>query len=1058
MASKRGSVRTFLRRNLRTCVYAALALSLLGVTLVALQQIRTVSPIDELAQSAAEMGHRPFRSRLSGPFQYAPLETKRGRGEDDGKSLAWLELRVAAGKHVASLDPHIAGISLLLAGDVDAAVERLQRATRSESPVSWSDLSAALIEQTERHGTIVSLIDALAAADQALRLDRRHAPAAFNRAVALEELGLLSEALAAWIDYEMLDPASSWAAEGRAAAARLDTETTRISTWRKVLPQLEQAVQRNDTAETRRVVKSHARDARAWGEAVYTANWAEAFKSGDRERATRELGYAGAIGDALLSETGEKLLADSVRIIDGSSQERQTLLADGYLAYRAGRMEYSKRALTTVSRLRTAEALFSRAHSPMAALTRYYIGSALYSEQRLHESLAILDKLDRERWEGRGYFALAAQIGWERGLATLAQGSFSAASAIFIESSELFEQIGDHENAAMLRNFQATTFELAGDVEQAWRIRRRVLEDLSRLGDAPRKIVTLNDAATAFISRREWNRARPILDLSIAAAVRENDDPKVSSGLAQRSAVLAAVGDGSGARRDLDALQIRLSRLTEPAVRAGLLVDADYAEALLVRDRDPGAAIRYLTRAIRELEHAGRALFLSRIYLERSRAYRRRGDRDSARADILAGLDWAERNRTTVGDPQLRAMALLSGEELFHDGILLALETGNREEAFDFAERARARSLLESFRREDAVSPIVPMGAAEIQRSLHPGAAIIEYVAVRDRLIAFVLTSKDVQTIDVEIPGHQLRELVVAASLSVRDRRGRAALERAFTLMIEPILELLGGVDRIAIVPDRAMSGVPFVALFNPRLQRFLIDDYTLSIAPSASLAILCSRRAAHAVRMPALSIAATDFDQSRFPKLERLPWVASEARSVADFYPQSRLLAGTDATPRTVTEALPRAGIVHFGGHSFSDPFAPIESALVLSPDPDRSDSLLEARDISRLSMAGTRLVVLSSCRSAIAGEVGDGIESLASAFMVAGVPSVLGTMWDVNDRASAEFSIAFHRHYRIHGDAARAFRDVALEQSRSDEVPEWAVVTPFGGFSGLIQEGEGK
>ena len=55
------------------------------------------------------------------------------------------------------------------------------------------------------------------------------------------------------------------------------------------------------------------------------------------------------------------------------------------------------------------------------------------------------------------------------------------------------------------------------------------------------------------------------------------------------------------------------------------------------------------------------------------------------------------------------------------------------------------------------------------------------------RLIAFVVTSSDLQVIDVAIPEDRLRDTVAAAAASVRDRRDRQALERAWSLMIEPL-------------------------------------------------------------------------------------------------------------------------------------------------------------------------------------------------------------------------------------------------------------------------------
>lgn len=1037
-------------RARRVASAVAILLGIAGMTLAwsLRETFMQREPLTELAESFAAVPHRSIRPRLSGAFLYAPLQAADRSAHTTGNSESSLRARVVATRHTASVDPHVSGVAHLLVGDHARAVQLLTRATAREHADIWSDLAAACLVESEQTGKVVLAIDALGAADHARRLNTRHAAAAFNRALALERLGLLEEARAAWEEYRHLDSGSSWMAEATVTVRRLEAEIPRIRTWKERLAEVERAVVRSEEKIVETIVRGHIRDARAWGEAVYTAKWAEAVITRNDVEAHRQLGFARAIGNALFEGTGERLLRDSIAVIDRAGEERRKLLADAYLTYRNGRIAYSRRGATALADLRAATRLFERAGSPMAAMGRYYEGSALYAAQRLDEAQETLDQLASTDWASRGYIALAAQIGWERGLTVLSRGSYSAAADIFAESRALFDRASDTVNATMMHELQATTLDLAGDPEQAWSIRRVVFMELARAGDRPRKILALNSAATALIARREWIRALPLLDLSVDAGRKENDLPKLASALAQRSAAHAAMRHTAEARRDLAELHERLAMMTAPEMRTGLLIDAQYAEALLVRDIDPEAAIDHLNRAISELDRAGRALFMSRLYLERSRAHRRRSDSAAAREDVAAGLAWIERNRRTVADPQLRAMALASGDELFRDGIELAVAAGHDAEAFDLAERARARSLLESFQR-DADS--APLRATEIAAALHPDAAILQYAVLDGRVVAFVLRSTGVRTISIPVPQHRLRSVVDAAAAAVREPNGLSALEDGWKILIEPVAPELRGVDRIVIVADRALSTVPFAALRDAVRRRFLIDDFVLSIAPSASLAVLSSRRAAQHKGSTVLAVAATEFDSERFPNLARLQRVEGEARAVAAAYGSTAVLSGLAATPVALMRAMRGRDVIHYAGHSVVSRREPASSALVLASD--GTSSTLSASDIGQLNLSRTRLVVLSSCRSAESAHRGDGIENLATAFVVAGVPSVIGALRDVDDDAAADLAVEFHRHYRVHRDAARAFHDAVSRESATNVVPSWAVIAPFGGFPSLIK-----
>ena len=78
--------------------------------------------------------------------------------------------------------------------------------------------------------------------------------------------------------------------------------------------------------------------------------------------------------------------------------------------------------------------------------------------------------------------------------------------------------------------------------------------------------------------------------------------------------------------------------------------------------------------------------------------------------------------------------------------------------------------------------------------------------------------------------------------------------------------------------------------------------------------------------------------------------------------------------------------------------------------------------------ALEGAELVVLGACRSARGPVSSDGIAGLTRAFMTAGVPSVIATLWDVSDQATARVMTRFYRGYLAGTSKDHALRAAQL------------------------------
>ena len=183
--------------------------------------------------------------------------------------------------------------------------------------------------------------------------------------------------------------------------------------------------------------------------------------------------------------------------------------------------------------------------------------------------------------------------------------------------------------------------------------------------------------------------------------------------------------------------------------------------------------------------------------------------------------------------------------------------------------------------------------------------------------------------------------------------------------------------------------------------------------------------------------VSAGDHDQQRsgaqlqaLRDLGSLPHARAEVRQITRLFGtgQSTVLFGQAATEQQLKAEPLEHSIVHLATHGWIDASAPASSGLVLAQS-EAEDGLLQLREILRLPLSAD-LVTLSACQSALGDLVtGEGMIGMARAFFYAGTDSVVATLWNVDDRASALFMEHFYRNLRGGASKAEALRRARLE-----------------------------
>jgi CHAT domain-containing protein/tetratricopeptide (TPR) repeat protein len=343
----------------------------------------------------------------------------------------------------------------------------------------------------------------------------------------------------------------------------------------------------------------------------------------------------------------------------------------------------------------------------------------------------------------------------------------------------------------------------------------------------------------------------------------------------------------------------------------------------------------------------------------------------------------------------------------------------------------------------------------QLRDALAPGEAFVAYTPGW----AFVVTSGGLRTVTLPpLEGLEARiDFFVRLLASEDSARAVVAGRLLSTALVQPVQAgLPDAISRLIVSATGALAGLPFAALPDPGVPvaKPLLARYEISYAASASVVNALRRTAVASRSLGLLAIANAPAPVSRAQlatasmsgagSLGALPYAQGEAERASNRAPGgSRMLTGPLATEYEIKRlALSEFSVLHFATHAVLDPIAPMRSAILLGSG-HGEDGLLQAREIFELPLSAD-LVVLSACRTA-AGRVSsaEGMQSLARAFMYAGARSVLGTLRDVDDRATARLMDRFYESAARGATAAEALREAQLTIAGTDPyatAPQWA------------------
>jgi len=445
-------------------------------------------------------------------------------------------------------------------------------------------------------------------------------------------------------------------------------------------------------------------------------------------------------------------------------------------------------------------------------------------------------------------------------------------------------------------------------------------------------------------------------------------------------------------------------------------------------------------------------------------AWFERARETGGRAPLADDFQWREARRATL------ARSLIASGEILRVHPPEAAPEIRERAWFDFLQHMRARTLLERVtdpRRFDDIDPALarPVTSKALQSEvLRPGECFVSVSVANAGLHVFMITPDQFHEHSIDDPdGALVRRFHNLARLSAAKPDPQAAGAPAAAARELGRLAFAGGdslihaARRIYLAPDGVLAGVPFETMQCPGENAPLLDAHEVVRVPCATfLQYLRGRNPPPASPVSLLAVAGDT------------PVLAGARDEVNHLHTRYHATRALNPDQSELLEDLSRYDVVHIASHVRLDSERPWNAGIMVgrprtparSRDRTASGPLaLSAADSSQVAAGlpddpfvraseianrrlSARLVVLSACESALGrATFAEGVLGVASSFLGAGSRAVVASLWEVEDRTTADLMERFYHELSDGRPVGAALRAAQLALRREHPEPfYWA------------------
>jgi CHAT domain-containing protein len=1022
--------------------FAALAAVLLAVLAGPhfLREYRIHQAQKEVAAAFAE--RRTSETRLTSTEYSAHRPFPTELGGESGRSVDELppSLHNALSAAIENLkkphaDPHwlqIQGRALLweaTPSSLEKAEKNFEKA-RAEglnSPDLEIDLAAAYYERDNKsdHPNLQRTLDLLNKVLTEPKLtDKQRASALFNLAIAYEKIQVWDLAVSAWDKYLKVDSSSPWATEARRHLQEIKARLPATSSKNYDSPAsfLDSAARQDFQPEDLEQYQQKA-----------LGRWLPvAFRDrkSDFHRALVSLAHELAEGHS------DPWLQDFLAELDSKKDSGAEALSAAVLDNEKGLY------VPAIDKAKAAANLFTaQKNEPGRLFARF---QEVYGKRSLLQAEACLQDADRlwNELSRTNYRWLRAEVALERAQCRNFRGDLADSDS----DSKVSLSVAARSHFPVLElrvlGISAAMQSQQGRCDSAW---EQGIQGLKRYwqGAYPRDRLDQFYSVMWQCSEESGalNAAEALLqhtlDMRQAAAAR-NAFREAMLHLRLRNMFLAQHRDALAAEEDAkaSALLKSLENKNIDATEYRLVNDIEPAE-LQLQQGDPTRALATVNRVGNTLKTLQSGLILlnfnrvlGSIYLQLKRF-------DDATAAFQTAINIAETAMESLKDRGERLKWLRATDDCYRGLVRVLLEEQKPAEALERWEWYQSRPLLQGF-HSGSRSPRVTRPDNKKRTlasvSLGPiGATHLIYANFKDGLQIWVASSRGVQGTWVKVRQQDFERAVrdFAERCSTPDSILREVQEVGswlYSQLLQPVISQLPESEAITIELDRSAYNLSVEALPSPAGWYFG-EKYQIVYSPGWELE--------QAVRAPRAVDSRSEIlvlDASRSPGAGFLPGMEAQRSTIAGIFSRVRVVDSTATSWSEVGPQLKSSQVFHYMGHGRPDGSG---TTLVFN-----AKESLRAKDIAPEWFAHSQLVVLAACSTALGRENGLlDTNSLVRGFLVARVPRIIASHWDVDSATTSKLMISFYQNIAKHKSVVQAIFDARKELLLSHPHPYyWA------------------
>lgn len=379
---------------------------------------------------------------------------------------------------------------------------------------------------------------------------------------------------------------------------------------------------------------------------------------------------------------------------------------------------------------------------------------------------------------------------------------------------------------------------------------------------------------------------------------------------------------------------------------------------------------------------------------------------------------------------------------------ILVTSQGNTVEQRSKVDLARDAYLsYRSFSRSKKHHITKALSLRDVQKNMPSQDILVRYFINDDK--SFVMFTSHDNVMVKQIPSEQ--EILTLSADLVDAIHGNNFTRIKQNRQLEKLLPLEGFIqpyhEKLVLIPDNVLHRIPFSVInlteatgrdspLKDHLQIVRTHSASQYYAKSETLPnVYASNMAVFANPLLALSdkinASVTSLNRQWINELGALPGSLLEAQHIRNLFPKQKINFGTGAKANKAFLTQPEtrdAQILHIATHGYYQENTPDVVGLITSDvdkDGQVSPGFLSINELLSQPI-NSQLVVISGCDTMMGKYYkSSGMRSITRGFLAQGAQSVIGTLWPVQDKATAEFMRHFYQHLKNNqGNSAKALQ----------------------------------